>query len=122
MENIKNNIQKNSKINIQCDLCNGVGIVKNINLHCANCDSSRCEFTINMSKDEFYRYKYCEFCVSHNSSNTSLKTHCIKCLGEGYYLNKVLMCNSCVLPHRVCNCVVKSYDECPKCHGSGIME
>lgn len=122
MVNIKNNIQKTNKINTHCDVCNGIGMVKNDNLYCVNCDSSRCEFTTNMSNDEFYKYKYCEFCVSHNPSDTSPKTHCTKCLGEGYYLNEVIMCNSCKFPHRVCNCAIKPYDECSKCYGSGTIE
>lgn len=111
----------NNKMKVQCEICDGVGIVKNVNLHCINCNSTKCEFTMFMSKDEFYKYKFCEFCIPHNHFNTSPKTYCIKCSNKGYYLNKVVICNSCKIPHRVCNCSIKLYDECTKCCGSGTI-
>lgn len=122
MENIKKNIKIKTQTKTQCDVCNGIGMVKNVNLYCVDCDSSRCKFTTNMSRDEFYKYKYCEFCILHNPSNITQKTHCIKCYDSGYYLNEILMCNNCEFPHRVCNCIIKPYDECSKCYGSGTTE
>jgi len=113
---------ENLKKNIKCNVCEGIGMVKNINLYCINCDTHKCEFTMNITKDEFYKYKYCEFCISHNPLNSSPKTHCTKCLGEGYYKNEGVKCNNCKIPHSICNCIINPYSECPKCYGSGTIE
>lgn len=108
-----------------CKLCDGIGLVKNKNMYCVKCNASRCEYTQNICKDEFYKYKFCEFCefcIGMNQSNSSPKIHCLKCLGEGYYLNSGVFCNSCEIPHSVCNCNIKPFDECPECYGSGTHE
>ncbi len=104
------------KNDLRCDLCKGIGIVKNTSLYCDFCDAARCKYTLNLCKDEFYKYKYCELCVDFDLKE---KKNCHKCLGSGYYLNKGVVCNGCEIPHRVCNCVVKLFDECTKCFGSG---
>jgi hypothetical protein len=117
---------ENNKKSI-CELCEGIGLIKNKNMYCMKCESSRCEYTRNISKDEFYKYKFCEFCVDTNKPNinqpnSSPKTHCLKCLGEGYYLNLGVVCNACEIPHRVCNCIIKLFEECEGCYGSGTNE
>lgn len=107
----------------QCKLCNGVGLIKNFNLYCSKCEAHRCEFTFNMSLDEFYKYKFCESCSHSNTKNSSsTKTHCLKCAGKGYYFNSVVVCNACEISHKVCNCIIKSFDECAGCCGSGIKQ
>lgn len=105
-----------------CELCDGIGLIKNKNMYCVKCNACRCEYTRNISNDEFYKYKFCELCEDKNQSNSSPKTHCLKCLGEGFYLNSGVVCNSCEIPHSVCNCDIKPFDECPKCYGSGTQE
>lgn len=112
MENIKK---------IQCGLCKGIGLIKNQNLYCVECDASRCEYTFNICKDEFYKFKFCELCVNTNP-NSSLKSYCLKCLGEGYYLNLGVICYACEIQHRVCYCDIKPYEECYECYGSGTKE
>lgn len=128
---------------IQCNACDGTGLIKNVKLHCANCDSHRCEFTISVSNDEFYKYKYCEFCASCDLSNSNKKTphtecalstkfvksvksvksiKCSRCLDSGYYINEKVICNSCKFPHSVCNCVINPHTECSNCCGLGIIE
>lgn len=116
------NKNENKKI---CELCDGIGLIKNKNLYCVKCDASRCDYTKNMCKEEFYKYKFCEFCIGFdldnnlNTHNSSPKTHCLKCLGEGYYLNSGIVCNYCEIPHLVCDCGINPFDECPNCYGSG---
>jgi hypothetical protein len=113
---------EDGKKNIQCDICKGIGLIKNHNFYCIKCDSHKCEFTNYLTKDEFYKYKFCEFCETHNPSNSSPKTHCDKCLGEGFYINEGVKCNNCKIPHSICNCIINPYSECPKCYGSGTIE
>lgn len=113
---------------IQCVMCNGIGLLKNHNFYCSKCKAYKCEFTINLSKEDFYKYKLCEFCNEYNSSVSSSgsgsgsKTHCDKCLGNGYYSNTGVICNNCKSSHHVCNCITNPYAECPKCIGLGIIE
>jgi hypothetical protein len=108
-----------------CKTCEGIGLVKNKNMYCVKCNASRCEYTQNICKEEFYKYKFCEFCngiAKSESSPKSHKTHCLKCLGEGYYQNSSVVCNYCMIPHLVCDCNIKPFDECSECYGSGTQE
>lgn len=41
IENIINMVMKNNKKSI-CELCVGIGLIKNQNMYCVKCDSSRC--------------------------------------------------------------------------------
>ena len=77
------------------ELCNGIGLVKNKNINCVKCDASRGVYTQNTSKEEFYKNKFCEFCNDVNTPNSSPKTHCLKCLYDGYYSNSDVICYSC---------------------------
>ena len=113
---------KDTKKNAQCDICKGIGLVKNLNLYCVKCDTNKCEFTKNLSNEQFYKYIFCEFCELHNPSNSSPKKHCEKCLGEGFYMNNGVICNDCKISHRVCNCIVNPYNKCHKCDGSGTIK
>lgn len=103
----------------QCELCSGFGLIKNDNLYCSTCDAYRCKFTFNMSSDEFYKYKFCEFCLHSNLEKPSSKIHCLKCCGEGYYINPGVICNTCEISHKVCNCIIKLFVECVECFGLG---
>jgi len=116
-----------------CEFCKGIGLIKNKNMYCEKCNSSRCVYTQNMPKDEFFKYKFCELCVVTDQCNSSPKTKlsnslnslnclkCLKCLGEGYYLNSGVVCNACEIPHQVCDCVIKPFEECEMCCGSGTQ-
>lgn len=108
---------------IKCKLCNGIGLIKNSNLYCSKCDAHRCEFTFNMSLDEFYKYKFCESRSHLNTKNSSsTKTQCSKCDDKGYYYNLGVVCNYCEISHKVCNCEIKLFDECVECCGLGIKQ
>lgn len=114
-----------NNIKINCDLCKGIGLIKNTNKLCEICDGYKCEYFINANIEEFYPYKYCEFCEISNSYNSSPKKHCVKCLNKAFNYNKNLVCYDCKSIHNVCKCInkiIEPYIECSKCNGLGLLE
>lgn len=108
----------------QCDLCKGIGFLENKDLYCYKCDTYRCKFTNNINIEEFYKYKFCEICENneYDEKNSKIKIDCIKCSGKGFYINNGVICNTCEIPHKICNCIIKPFFECNKCCSLGTIE
>lgn len=134
--NSNSNSNSNNKNNLNCLVCKGSGLIKNFNYYCASCNAHRCKYTMNIFSTNLDKYKYCAQCIRANlsgaykpkspeiskapDSTNIYESHCIKCLGEGYYFNPGVKCESCEIPHRVCNCVDSPFNECYECGGTGL--
>lgn len=131
--NSKNNIQNKTR----CGICEGVGLVKNVNMICDYCSGVKCKFYTGNHRD-YAPYEICNKCcssgyLSDNSDNldnliiqenqtTNIKKKsCDKCLGIGYVKREEIICDYCNDPHKMCYCYnfLTPYVECFDCYGSG---
>lgn len=101
---------------IKCELCNGNGIIKNINYKCDFCDGSKC---IHMPPSYIYKpFKECKACINKKFINNE---SCNICKGTGFIKNNIIKCKFCQIDHKWCGCIlnINPYIECIKCYGTG---
>ena len=127
----------NIKNKTRCGICEGVGLVKNINMICDNCGGIKCKFYTGNYHD-YAPYKFCLECNStgysnpNSISNSNIKNKqltnqekksCNNCYGIGYIKKEKIVCNFCNDEHKMCYCYnfMTPYSECDNCLGSGSL-
>lgn len=115
----------------RCKICEGVGLVKNNNFKCENCNGFKCKnFTGNPI--DYVPWESCYHCKSTGYKiciklNDELKNRdkisCSNCSGNGFTKKKLEHCSSCEISHEFCFCykIISPYVECIDCEGSGSI-
>ncbi len=112
----------------RCEICEGVGLVKNNNMICDNCNGIKCKYYTGNPID----YAPYELCFTCNSTgfinftdkfNDQEKKTCQNCFGKGYSKKDIINCELCSQSHIMCYCYnfITPYIECANCEGSGSM-
>jgi hypothetical protein len=109
----------------RCEICEGVGLVKNNNMICDNCNGIKCKYYTGNPID-YAPYELCFTCNSTGYTNLTNdeKKSCEKCYGKGYNKKDIIDCELCNESHIMCYCYnfIAPYAECVKCEGSGSIE
>ena len=108
-----------------CKSCNGVGLIKNININCQNCDNYLCSnyYYPNIFKP----YVECDKCSGYGEfiieDKLNIKKKCDECVGYGMVKSKPLTCTLCDIAHKICTCniILNPYNKCTCCDGSGTI-
>lgn len=132
--NSNKSYENNNKQNkTRCGVCQGDGIVKNINMFCDICEGIKCKYYTGNLID-YVPYEFCMDCNSTGFINTNTnnlndqlidkeKKSCNNCLGIGYVKKDKIICNFCNVSHKMCYChkFTSRYVECDNCYGSGSL-